>query len=182
MPAGEAELIRSFQAGEEKAFDDLMILFQERALKLAYFRTGHKDDALDIVQEAFIRLYGALPSWKPRASLFTWLYRVIVNLAVDRSRERSRAGETSLENLPPPADTRRVNQPRSALEGKEIGRRIEAAVAGLPAGQRDVFVMRHYGGMKLKEISAARGCSPGAVKANLFQALRKLRSELEDIR
>lgn len=182
MPDGEEELIRRFQSGESEVFDDLMRLFQEKVLALAYYRTGHRDDALDIVQEAFIRLHAVLPKWKPQASLFTWLYRVIVNLAFDRGRSRFRAGEVSLEELSLPADPRLRHNPRISLEGKETGQRIERAVARLPESQRDVFVLRHYGGMPLKDIAAARGCSPGAVKANLFQALRKLRRELEDLK
>ncbi len=182
MPAGEEELIRRFQSGEREVFDELMSRFQEKALVLAFYRTGHREDALDIVQEAFVRMYAVLPKWKPRASLFTWLYRVIVNLAFDRARARVRAGEVSLEKLPPPADHRRGRDPRVSLEGKETGKRIRKAVSTLPEGQRDVFVLRHYGGLKLKEIAAARGCSTGAVKANLFQALRKLRRELEDLK
>ncbi len=182
MPAGEAELIRRFQSGEREVFDELMIRFQEKALALAYYRTGHREDALDIVQEAFVRMYAVLPKWKPRASLFTWLYRVIVNLAFDRARKQVRSGEVSLERLPPPADHRRARDPRVSLEGKETGKRIREAVSALPEGQRDVFVLRHYGGLKLKEIAAARGCTVGAVKANLFQALGKLRRELEDLK
>ncbi len=182
MPAGEDELIRRFQSGEYQVFDDLMTLFEERALALAYYRSGNREDALDIVQDAFIRLYAALPSWKPRASLFTWLYRVIVNLAYDRGRSRVRAGEVSLEKVAPPADRSRLSQPRTVLKAKEIGERIELAVAALPEGQRDVFLLRHYGGMTMREIAVARSCSVGAVKANLFQALRKLRRELEDLK
>lgn len=182
MPAGEDELIRRFQSGESQVFDDLMTLFEERALALAYYRSRNREDALDIVQEAFIRLYAVLPDWKPQASLFTWLYRVIVNLACDRGRSRARAGEISLEKVPLPADLSRRSHPRNFLEGKEIGERIELAVAALPEGQREVFVLRHSGGMSMKEIAVARDCSVGAVKANLFQALRKLRRELEDLK
>lgn len=182
MPAGEDELIRRFQSGERQVFEDLMKLFEERALALAYYRSRNREDALDIVQEAFIRLYAVLPDWKPRASLFTWLYRVIVNLAYDRGRSRVRAGEVSLEKVSLPADLSRRSHPRTFLEGKEIGERIELAVAALPEGQRDVFVLRHYGGMTMQEMADARGCSVGAVKANLFQALRKLRRELEDLK
>ncbi|MFH1039092.1 MAG: RNA polymerase sigma factor [PVC group bacterium] len=180
MIEGEQELIRRFQAGDTGTFDDIMRLFQEKALSLAYFRTGHREDALDIVQEAFIRMYAVLPGWKMKASLFTWLYRVIINLSVDRGREMIRKRKISLDDLPPPADPKQHHHPRSSLEGKETGALIERAVASLPVKQRDVFVLRQYQGLPLKEIARIQGCSVGAVKANLFQALKKLRVSLYD--
>ncbi|MDP8213900.1 MAG: RNA polymerase sigma factor [Candidatus Euphemobacter frigidus] len=179
MAEGEQVLIRRFQAGDTKAFNDIMMLFQEKALSLAYYRTGHREDALDIVQEAFVRMYKVLPGWKPKASLFTWLYRVIVNLSVDRSREKKRGGEVPLDILPP-VDSRRNHHPRAVLIGKEIGIMIERAVALLPPKQRDVFVLRQYQDLPLKEIARIQGCSVGAVKANLFLALRKLRAGLKN--
>ncbi len=179
MIEGEEELIRRFQAGDRETFDEIMRLFQEKALALAYYRTGHREDARDIVQEAFIRMHTVLPHWKPKASLFTWLYRVIVNLSVDRGREMSRKGTIPLDDLAPPSDPKQHHHPRSALEGKETAALIERAVASLPPKQRDVFVLRQYQGFPLKEIARIQGCSLGAVKANLFQALRKLRDELQ---
>ena len=179
MVEGEQVLIRRFQAGDTGAFDDIMMLFQEKALSVAYYRTGRREDALDIVQEAFVRMYKVLPRWKPKASLFTWLYRVIVNLSVDRSREKKRRGEVPLD-VPPPVDSRRYYHPRAALIGKEIGIMIERAVAALPPRQRDVFVLRHYQSLPLKEIARLQGWSVGAVKANLFLAERKLRASLQD--
>jgi len=180
MPEGEQVLVRRFQDGETQVFDDIMKLFQERALYLAYYRTGSHEDALDIVQESFIRMYRVLPGWKPKASLFTWLYRVIVNLSVDRGRALARAGKVSLDDLPEPLDGKAGHNPRAVLEGKETAAVIEEAVAELPPKQRDVFILRQYQNLRLKEIAKIQGCSVGAVKANLFHALRKLRDSLSD--
>ena len=180
MVNGEQVLVRRFQDGDTGVFDDIMKLFQEKALSLAYYRTGSREDALDIVQEAFVRMYKVLPNWKPKASLFTWLYRVIVNLSVDRGRELARAGKVALDELPEPLDSKGYHNPRLVLEGKETGAIIARAVAALPPKQRDVFVLRQYQHLRLKEIAQIQGCSVGAVKANLFQALQKLRVDLKD--
>lgn len=178
MLEGEQVLVRQFQDGDTGIFDEIMKLFQERALSLAYYRTGSHDDALDIVQESFIRMYKMLPEWKPEASLFTWLYRVIVNLSVDRGRALKRAGKVPLDNIPDPADDKSRHNPRAVLEGKETAAVIEEAVAQLPPKQRDVFILRQYQHLRLKEIAQIQNTSVGAVKANLFQALRKLRVSL----
>ena len=180
MVEGEEELVREFQSGENKAFDRIMELFQTRALSLAYYWTGHREDARDIVQEAFVRLYGVLPSWKPRASLFTWLYRVIINLAHDRARKLSREREVNLDEGPPLPETRKYHHPRAALLGKEAGEMVAGAVAALPPKQKTVFILRHYQNLSLKEIALIQRTSLGAVKANLFQALQKLRIRLKE--
>lgn len=178
MPGDEQELIRRFQEGQPEAFDEIMKLFQERALSVAFYRTGNREDALDIVQEAFIRMYKLLPKWKPKASLFTWLYKVILNLSVDRIRALNKAGEVALEDFPEPSDGKKRHNPRMVLEGKETVNLIEEAVAQLPPKQRDVFILRQFHNLKLKEIARIQRCSVGAVKANLFQALQKLRDNL----
>ena len=180
MVNGEQVLVHRFQNGDTGVFDDIMKLFQERALSLAYYRTGRREDALDIVQDAFIRMYKVLPGWKPKASLFTWLYRVIVNLSVDRGRALVKAGKVPFDNIPEPSDEKIHHNPRAVLEGKETATMIEEAVAKLPPKQRDVFVLRQYQHLRLKEIAQIQGCSVGAVKANLFHALQKLRTSLSD--
>lgn len=180
MVEGEKELIRNFQGGRREAFDDLMRLFQDRALSLAYYQTGDRDDALEVVQEAFIRLYRILPRWEPRASVFTWLYRVIVNLSIDRLRLKKRRAEVGLSTVSPPAGNSPGDSPRRRAVGKETEQRIARAVAELPARQRSAFVLRHYQGLPLGEIAEIQECSVGAVKANLFHAVRKLRRALKD--
>jgi RNA polymerase sigma-70 factor (ECF subfamily) len=180
MVKGEEELIRQFQSGETEAFDRIMKLLEGRALSVAYYWTGHREDALDLVQEAFVRLYKFLPSWKPRASLFTWLYRVIVNLAHDRGRKLSQNRKVDLDDLPPLEEKGNRHHPSSLLLGKEAGKMVAAAVAMLPPRQKAVFILRHYQDLSLKEIARIQRCSLGAVKANLFQALQKLRLSLND--
>jgi len=180
MIPGERELIERFQAGETEVFDDIMRQLQSRAVSLAYRWTGRKEDAFDIAQEAFIRLWRALPAWKVRASLSTWLYRVVTNLAIDHLRRRNRLREVNLEAVAPPPERSRKHHPREALSGEETGEMVKRAVAELPERQRAVFILRHYQDLSLKEIARVQGCSLGAVKANLFQALKKLRNSLQD--
>lgn len=179
MLAEERALIEKFQAGDEKAFEGLMGLFQEKALTLAYLWTGHRDDSLDIVQEAFIRLFKILPSWRPEASLFTWLYRVIVNLSIDRGRrsvQRPTAALSEAETVP---ETRRDADPGLRLENRETGELIARAVSELPPRQKEVFILRHYQHLPLKEIARIQKSSLGGAKANLFQALQKLQRSLK---
>jgi len=180
MVKGEVELIQEFQSGKNEAFDRIQELFQTRALSLAYYWTGQREDALDIVQEAFIRLYRVLPSWKPRASLFTWLYRVIVNLAHDRVRRLSRERKVDLADCPEPVENNGHRNPGRTILGKEAGEMVARAVAVLPPKQKSVFILRHYQHLSIKEIAGIQGTSLGAVKANLFQALQKLRAELKE--
>jgi RNA polymerase sigma-70 factor (ECF subfamily) len=180
MVEGERELICRFQEGSLEAFDELMRLFQDKALSLAYYQTGNREDALDVTQEAFIRLYRVLPRWKPKASLFTWLYRVIVNLSIDLLRSKKRRAEVGLTAVPEPAGPARKNNPRREAEEIETAGEVARAVAGLPDRQRAAFVLRHYQGLSLKDIAEVQRCSPGAVKANLFHAVRKLRSRLKN--
>ncbi len=174
----EEELVREFQAGKTDVFDRLMSELQGRAFSLAYYWTGSREDALDLVQEAFVRLWKTLPSWKPRAGLYTWLYRVIINLAKDRFREAGRRGEVPIRegalgvSSPGPG-------PAAEAAARETGEMIVKAVAALPPRQKEVFILRHYQNLSIKEIARVQGTTPGAAKANLFQALVKLRELLK---
>ncbi|MCX6348323.1 MAG: sigma-70 family RNA polymerase sigma factor, partial [Candidatus Aureabacteria bacterium] len=134
----ERVLIEKFQSGDTEAFEGLLTLFQERAVNLAYLWTGHREDSLDIVQEAFIRMFKMLPSWRPDASLFTWLYRVIVNLAIDRGRQRSQRSSVPLEEADAVPETRRDAQPDGNLLNREAGEVVARAVAELPPRQKEV--------------------------------------------
>jgi RNA polymerase sigma-70 factor (ECF subfamily) len=137
-----------------------------------------------------VRLYRALAGWSARASIFTWLYRVIVNRAIDFKRKRARRKTVSADaaargpddeerGLPEPQASGVVNPERLATS-RELEGRIRQAVMALPPKQQQVFVLRHLEGLPLKEIAAIQQTSLGAVKATLFQAVRKLREALAE--
>ena len=186
----ELKLIRAFQAGETGVFDTLVEDFRDKAYSLAYQWTQNREDALDVCQDAFVRMYRALPKWSARASIFTWLYRVIVNRAIDMKRKRRRRKTVSADaaragpgdderGLPEPEASGLANPERLATS-KELKGRIRDAVMALPPKQQQVFVLRHFEELPLKEIAAIQQTSLGAVKATLFQAVRKLREALAD--
>lgn len=183
----ENELIRRFQRGEERAFEEIVAMHRERVYGLAYRWTGNAEDALDLSQEAFLRLFRILPRWKPRAKLSTWLHRVVVNLAIDLSRRASRRRSIPLSEIREQGREAKMNVvspgpgPRECAAGGEILERVRAAVDRLPERQRAVFVLRHYQGLSMREIAEALRCSVGCVKAHLFHALRRLRRELDPL-
>lgn len=183
----ELRLIEAFRAGETGAFDVLVEGFRAKTYSLAYQWTQNRDDALDVCQDAFVRLYRTLPKWSGRASVFTWLYRVIVNRAIDMKRKQVRRKTVSAdamrersEHAPPEPQASGLTSPGRLASSKELEGLIREAVMALPAKQQQVFVLRHLEGLPLKEIAAIQQTSLGAVKATLFQAVRKLRGALAD--
>jgi RNA polymerase sigma-70 factor (ECF subfamily) len=181
----ELRLIAAVQAGDMSAFDALVEDFRAKAYSLAYQWTQNREDALDVCQDAFLKLYRALPNWAARASVFTWLYRVIINRAIDMKRKRARRKTISADTqrsdddhaLPElPAST--LSNPERRLASKELEARIHEAVMQLPTKQQQVFVLRHFEDLPLKEIAAIQQTSLGGVKATLFLAVRKLREAL----
>jgi RNA polymerase sigma-70 factor (ECF subfamily) len=182
--ARETELIEAFQAGSDFAFDQLVDLYKHRAYNLAYKWVENREDALDICQEAFLRMYRALAKWRPRSSIFTWLYRVIINLCIDLRRRQSRERVVPLKTdtgdylhgALPVASTE--IGPRRAADATELGGTIRQATMLLPKRQQKAFLLRFYEGLQIREIARIMRCSEGAVKASLFQAIRKMRKLL----
>ncbi len=179
----ELKLIRAFQAGETGAFDALVGDVRAKAYSLAYQWTQNREDALDVCQDAFLKLYRALPNWSARASVFTWLYRVIINRAIDMKRKKTRHKTVSRdaasdEHPLPEPEASGVTNPERLASSREIQGRIRDAVMALPTKQQQVFVLRHFEDLPLKQIAAIQQTTLGAVKATLFQAVRKVRKSL----
>jgi RNA polymerase sigma-70 factor (ECF subfamily) len=174
-----SRLAREFRDGREDAFPELVELFRERLYRLAFRLTGSSDDALDAVQETFLKVYRDIGSWNERSAFYSWLYRITLNLAIDRLRRRKK-DRTLASGL--------VREHREAVDPlgdlvEERARehdlaRLRAAVAALPEGQRTVITLRHYEGLSLKEIAEVRGCALGTVKSTLHQAFRSIQRAL----
>ncbi len=173
-------LAREFRDGREEAFPELVELFRERLFRLAYRLTGSTEDAFDVVQDTFLRIYRDIGAWNERSAFYSWVYRVASNLAIDRLRRRKkeRALAAGLARERPGEARDAVEEIAEASHLEHELARLAAAVGRLPEGQRAVVTLRHYEGLSLKEIAEIRGCALGTVKSTLHQAFRSIQRAL----
>jgi RNA polymerase sigma-70 factor (ECF subfamily) len=179
FPANEDHvLIARFREGDKEAFDRLMERYTDKLYSVAWGVLMNRDDAVDAVQDVFIKLHGALPKFSPNYNLGAWLYRVMLNQCIDRKRRANRNNvdltEEDWERLQGP----KSEDPEFSACRHEAGRIIRQSVDQLPNRQRLVFILRHYRLLSLEEIAVTMGCSTGAVKAHLSRATAHLRDKL----
>ena len=179
--ADDTELLRRFSEGDESAFDSIVKLYHERVFQFVYRVLQDFDDAADIAQETFIRAYDKLGQFKGRAGIYTWLYRIALNLSINCLRKRKLRTMVGLDEAPPAALKSSLSGPESDLDDSTTRGRIERAVAELPTRQRSIFILRQYDGLSHGEIASVVGTSEGAVRAGYFHAIRKLRNSLADL-
>ncbi len=189
LAAEESALIRRAQAGDRGAFDVLVRRYDRDVLRLA-MRTAHsQDEAADLYQEAFLKVYRSLARFRFESAFYTWLYRVVTNVCLDHLRERKRRAEVQapqqengeaeyFQSLP---DDRPQLDPERALQAREIDRRIRDALDGLTPRERLVFELKHYQGLKLRVIGECCGTTEETAKNCLFRATQKMRLALGDL-
>ncbi|HEY7675578.1 MAG TPA: sigma-70 family RNA polymerase sigma factor [Candidatus Methylomirabilis sp.] len=179
----ERALVERAKDGDEAAFASLVHRHNERAFAVAYRLVRHREDALDIAQEAFVRAYQALAGFKGEARFSTWLHRIVVNQALDHLRRRSQHGAAeyrdarALEEVAHQVVAPTPN-PHQAMEATEMRRLIQEGMAGLPAEQRTALILREIEGLSYKEIARAMRCSIGTVMSRLHYARRKMQAVL----
>ncbi len=185
----ERALIRRAQRGDRAAFEELVRLYETRVLRLALHLVRSEDEARDLYQESFLKIYRSLHRFRFEARFSTWVYRVVTNVCLDHLRRASRRREKQApeteEGQPEffqtvPEERPGLN-PERALRGKEIGRRLDAALGRLSPRERLVFELKHYHGMKLRAIGEHCGTSEETAKNSLFRATQKLRAELRGL-
>ena len=176
----DADLVRMCLAGDNSAYDELVRRHQRLLYNFCYRMLGSGEDASDVVQEAFVKAYRALPCFRLDAPFGPWVHRIAHNLCIDRHRALKKAGCLSIEEVSEagsePADE--TISPPEIAEMDELGGTLRGAIAQLPPKYRAVVVMRHFEGLDIKEISAALRIPEGTVKASLHRARRMLREKL----
>jgi RNA polymerase sigma-70 factor (ECF subfamily) len=194
--ADDHTLIERAQAGDRYAFEILVLRYDRPVLRLALNLLGSAEDARDVYQEAFLKVYRNLSSFRFECAFYTWVYRIVTNICLDHLRRRRSHPEEQSPVLRPVSFEERHegdffdrqqgtgthSDPEREVLGHEIGRKVEDALQMLSPRERMVFEMRHYQGMKLRDIGEALGTTEETAKNSLFRATRKLRAQLEGLR
>jgi len=185
----ERALIRQAQRGDRAAFEQLVRLHEGGVLRLALQMVRSEEEAKDIYQEAFLKIYRSLGRFRFESRFSTWMYRVVMNVCLDHLRRAGARREVQAPESEPgqaeffhtlPEERPELN-PERALQGREVQRRIQAALTRLSPRERLVFELKHYQGMKLRAIGDYCGTSEQTAKNCLFRATQKLRLELKEI-
>lgn len=188
----DRELVDAARAGDKSAFRTLFERYQRRAYSLAYGVVRNPDDALDVVQDAFIKAHRYLDKFEGTSSFYTWLYRIVMNLAIDHIRKTRRSRAVDFSDQTVKEDDARVGEgdlvprilggnPGRALMDKEIRGRIEQALSELSDNHRAVLVMRELEGLSYEEMATVMGCSKGTIMSRLFHARRNMQKRLLDL-
>src|SRR3979411_1346457 len=188
----DTSLIREAQQGNRAAFEVLVRHYEQSVLRLALHLTGSESDAQDVYQEAFLKAYKNLGSFRFECSFYTWIYRIVTNLCLDNLRKRnvrkeeapgamdsSREEDDGLEQVP---DGRSGANPERDLMRRELGKRIGHALEKLTPRERMVFELKHYHGLKLRTVGEVLNTTEETAKNTLFRATQKLRSALADMK
>jgi len=180
MPADrERQLILDAQEGSHEAFRDLVELHMRRVYDIAHGFVADHDDAEDIAQEVFVKVYHSLKNFRQESGFSTWLYRITTNTSLDRLKQRKR----SVARLVPMEEaqiTGVVMNQSAEQSGESV--LIERALYELPTLQRAVVMLRHMDGFSTKQVSGILKCSEGTVKTHLHRGLKKMRKKLEHLK
>src|ERR1700739_495065 len=191
----ERSLIEHAQGGDREAFEELVHRYDRDVLRIALNILRKTEDARDVYQEAFLKIYKNLPRFRFECSFYTWVYRIVTNVCLDQLRRRSSRPEDQAPDLASKhtsgdapgdffdrqRDSGASSDPERRMQGLEIGERITSALDRLRPRGRMIFEMKHYEGLKLRVIGEVLGTTEETVKNSLFRATRKVRPELEGL-
>jgi len=183
----DRELVRESRRGDKEAFRELVERYQRKVLSVAFGMIRDREDALELTQEAFVKAYENISRFKGEASFYTWLYRIVVNLAIDAQRRNRRrplvafnedaGGEAKSESTLP---DHRLSDPYQQATAREIGERLAEAIDDLTPEHKAVILLREVEGLSYEEISCVMECSKGTVMSRLHYARKKLQARLRD--
>lgn len=181
----DREIVAMILDGREELFAELVRRYEGRLVNYVARIIRRREDAPDLAQEIFIKVYTALDRYNPKYNFSTWIFRIAQNAAIDVVRRKG-LDETSLTIADRSGEGERdmeieadVVSPHRALSNKEMGDAMEEAIRSLPDDYRDLIELRHFGDLSYEEIAELRGMPLGTVKNKLFRARNVLKKELE---
>ncbi len=183
-------LVRAAQRGDQDAFEQLVRAYDQSVLRLAMNLLRSPEDARDVYQEAFLRVFRNLHSFRFDCSFNTWLYRIVTNICLDQLRKRKvrkeepavvETSEGAIDRTEGFEEVSAVANPERVTWNLQLGQRIEDAMEELTPRERMVFELRHYQGLRLRNIGEILGTSEEAAKNCFFRATQKMRTLLGDL-
>ena len=185
MSKNEKTLIDRTKKGDKNAFEGLLLLNEKKVYNLVYRMTGNREDAFDIAQEAFMKAYNNLDSFKEESSFSTWVYRIAANVAIDFLRKRDKISTTAFYTVmndgQDEVEIQLVDKnqtPEQAYEVVEFNELLQKAMDKLPADQKTIIILRDISGLSYEEISNIILVNMGTVKSRISRAREKLREIL----
>jgi RNA polymerase sigma-70 factor (ECF subfamily) len=189
MESNEKELLLKAKQGDQLAFEQLVYRYDRSVLSIAMRFVNDPDEAKDIYQEVFIRIFKGLKKFEFRSEFSTWIFRITTNVCLTykaRSKERMKVSLYN-EKVDENNDTRYKEilhngiSPEEETSSKNIGEFIDEAVGNLSERQKITFVLKHYEGYKIREIAEMLDCKEGTVKKYLFDAVKNLKKQLKPL-
>jgi len=177
----ETEMISRCQQGDQEALKDIFDKYHKKVYRIAYGVVRQREDALDIVQEVFIKLFRSIKNFQGRSHFYTYLYRMVMNTAIDHTRKSGKKFASSLdeEGSFEPSDGAEKGPERVFLQ-KELEERVKRAMDKLPAEQKVALIFRDMEGLSYQEMAEAMGCSIGTVMSRLHYGRKKMQELLKD--
>lgn len=176
----ELAVIRRVQRGDQNAFALLVTAYESNVYNLALQMTGNREDAQDMTQEAFLKAYRSLPSFRGDSRFSSWLYRIVSNVCLDYRRRQVRRPSASMSLEDSEGDTIQMDvadesqSPEKVLEQKMTREAVRRGLAQLPEDQREILLLREIQGLSYEEIGEVLQVEPGTVKSRIFRARKKL--------
>jgi RNA polymerase sigma-70 factor (ECF subfamily) len=184
----DAQLVERVQQGDKRAFDLLVLKYQRKIQRLLSRMLRDQNDIDDVMQEAFIKAYRALPQFRGDSAFYTWLYRIAINTARNWIASQSRRPSTPSANQTEDGETfdqidnlTDNNTPESVLASHEIARAVQAVIDQLPAELRAAIVLREIDGLSYEEIAQTMDCPIGTVRSRIFRAREAIAAKLRPI-
>ncbi len=183
MASDDQALVERCRSGDLAAFEPLVEKYRERVWRLAYHYVRDREEAWDVAQEAFVRAWQALPNFRGQSAFYTWLFRIVVNVATDRARSRAARGRAFGTEAVPEEDWERVlvdpaRGPDDTAAGAETRERVRRALDALPPHHRTIIMLSDLEGLSYREIAEVLGIPMGTVMSRLHNARKRLRQVL----